>query len=669
MTSDLLAQKEKQLALLLALDSTRDTADMTQNPDGMFRGILYLLKEQFQAEACGLLLLNEAGDAIEVVLSIGASENEANMLCRQAMMLEAPDSLLDTRWKHTLGIPIVLVKPLGGIFLARSSETFDADEIELLKIAESQIDSAVMQARMIWSISQRNIELETIYQIDRMKDDNPDEDHLIGRFVGLNVDRLKAELCMLLLSHIDSGEILLRGMVDKNDLPTETLEKIKQLTAQITTTQMLGTAPDREWLHLMAAPFIIGGERLGTVIVGRKKAFSLADQRLLFAMTSQMDSAIAHSRTLQQLVQRSKELETIYEVDRIRDRGGDFNQMLHLVLIELCKAVTSEAGYLMLYEESGEERLELKASTRESLLTSADYLKTIKQVSLEALTVGKTIHQTHKEGAVRSIIAIPLILNEKIIGVFGVVNSFSVNGFSSEDRRILTAITSQVDTAVFEQLERRRMRKVLGRSVDPKVLELLLQRADSNMLAGERVILSTLFADLRGSTEWAEQIGPEELVSSLNIFLGSMTNVIFKHGGTLDKFVGDQVIALFGSPIRMEDHAIHAAQAAVEMQIVHANIQAELKAQGKHLPDMGIGVSSGEVIAGEFGPPIRTDFTAMGRIMNLGARLCSAASAEQIIIDQMTRDMIEGHAQVHPLEPVTLKGIGSVPIFELLGLK
>ena len=279
------------------------------------------------------------------------------------------------------------------------------------------------------------------------------------------------------------------------------------------------------------------------------------------------------------------------------------------------------------------------------------------------------MYSNKPSGAVRSIVAIPLILNEKVIGVFGTVNSINPRGFSAEDRRILSAITSQVDTAVFERLERRHMRQVLSRSVDPKVIDHMLDTAHDKILEGERVVLSVLFGDLRGSTEWTERTEPEELVSTLNTFLGEMTEIIFKYGGTLDKFVGDEVIALFGTPVPMEDHATKAVQCAMEMQEAHKKLQEKLRAEGVELPALGIGVSSGEVIAGEFGPPIRTDFTAMGRVMNLGSRLCGIAVADQVCISESTHEMTEGVALVQQLEPRSLKGIGEVHVYEVTGLR
>ncbi len=296
----------------------------------------------------------------------------------------------------------------------------------------------------------------------------------------------------------------------------------------------------------------------------------------------------------------------------------------------------------------------------------------VQQFSRQALATGRLVYDNQvRSELIRSIVSVPLILNEKIIGVFGAVNSSNARGFSSEDRRLLSAITSQVDTAIFERMEQRRMRSLLSRSVDPKVLNFLMQHADAaHLLAGERAVISVLFADLRGSTQWAEHTEPEELVNVLNQFLGKMTDIIFKYGGTLDKFVGDQVIGLFGSPLFLPDHAERAAAAALEMQAIHNDLTAELVRRGHELPPMGVGISSGEAITGEIGPPIRTDFTAIGRVMNLGARLCSAAGPEQIFISQVTYDLVKSRSQVRVLEPLLLKGISQpAPVYELIALK
>lgn len=662
---------QQALQLLQAIDHVRDSFGDDEDPGAMLDHIAQLLAEHFNATGCGLLFLGEVSGNIDYLARTGLSEDTLRDLGEQAMTL--------TRWQalnsptNAAGTPITLGKEqLGAMVLVRPDHPFDEAEMALLDVAESQVDSAVIQARTIWKMMQRNRELEAIHEIDHLRDYTPNETDLISGFTTSLLKYFQAELCMIILSHSDSGELIVRGVVDKNTLPAQTLETIRQAVERIHETQSLPSPPGFEALHLLAAPLLVSGQRLGGVIVGRTTIFPPRDHRLLTVMTHQMDSAIQYSRVHQQLTQRNRELEAIYRIDQMRDRESDFDALLQQVLTELCNAIAGELGYIMLYTEHEEEPFELKAATSEGTLTSPEYADVIQRFSRQALDSGQLIYDNRVDsGGVRSIVTVPLILNERIIGAFGLVNSHHSHGFSSEDRRLLTAITSQVDTAIFERLERRQLRTLLSRSVDPNVLDYLLQQADAtHLLTGERVVLSVLFGDLRGSTAWAERIDPEELVLILNHFLGAMTKIIFKHGGTLDKFVGDEVIGLFGSPLHLEDHAERAAAAALEMQAVHQQLIADFDAQGRELPPLGVGIGSGEVITGEFGPPIRTDFTAMGNAVNLGARLCSAAGAGQIFISDATYTIIKQCSQVNILEPLDLKGISQpAPAYELLTLK
>jgi adenylate cyclase len=666
-----LIQKERELRLIMAIDRIRDRLHDDEDPQEMFNAIAAHLKEEFQADACAIMLVAETSDDIESVAAAGLPQNIAIDLCRKAMEHSDATSLSDTPWPYTIGVQIFLDDfPMGGFIIARSSEPFHGEEIVLLSLVESQLDSAVVQARMVWKLTQRNRELEAIYEIDRLRDRTSSEADLISGFTAVLLEHFEADLCMILLTQTDSGELLVRGIVDKHEVPPAAVNDIREKARQLTIPQVIATPDGIDDLILLAAPFIVAGARLGAVVVGSKQTFTIGDHRLLHAMMTQMDSAVVYSRILAQLSQRKKELEIVYKIDRIRDQEKDFDKMLQVVLTELCEAVSSEMGYIMLYKEGDEQELELRSFTTDGAVSSPQYQEVIQRTSREALATGQMVYINQPEGEVRSILAMPLILNERIIGVFGVVNSTYTRGFDAEDRRMLTAITSQVDTAIFERLEHRRMRALLSRSVDPKVVEHLLQRTDLNILSGERVILTVIFADLRGSTEWAERTQPEELVTTLNSFLGQMTEVIFKYGGTLDKFVDDEVIGLFGTPVSMEDHAYQAASAALEMQRIHKDLQKTFKKQGRELPQLGIGVSSGEAIAGEFGHPIRSEFTALGRIVNLGSRLCGAAKGGQVLISHATYELIQPFAKANELEPVILKGIThATPIYELTSVQ
>lgn len=631
--------KQLQLDLLIAMDAARDGIDEDSDPMMMFRHIVRLLKVYFEADASAVLLVDVKTGETELVAAVGMPQDMGITLATDAMIFITPQELPKNAWKYTLGLRIYIDREktvAGGIALARNSQAFEQDAIDLLKLAESQIDSAVVQARTMWRLAERNRELEAIYQIDRLRDDATDEDTLMLSFAKLLIKQFTGTFCQIILSDRETKERATRCLINEHPLSDRALHQMIELTRDIQTTTIMPVPAEFGDIYLLAAPFIISGKRLGAVIVGRRREFAIRDTRLMIAMTSQMDSAIAKSRTALELAHRTLELETIYRIDQIRDMHHDFDDMLRTVLIELCEVVASESGYLVLYNNNKEVEPEIRTSSDDEIFKQAEYVNIIRRTSQETLDTEDIVSYAELSGDVQSIIGIPLILNEKVMGVFGAINSHNPRGFTSDDGRILKAITSQLDSAVFERLERRRMRRVLSRSVDPQVLEAILKRADDSVLAGERVILTVIFADLRGSTEWTERTEPEVLVSSLNVFLGMMTDVIFKFSGTLDKFVGDEVIALFGSPAPMENHALVASQAAIRMQMVHQEIRAEFELKGKELPEMGIGISTGEVIAGEFGPAIRTDYTAMGRVMNLGSRLCSTAIGGQIVISENT---------------------------------
>lgn len=652
------------LQLTLVLDRIRDSIDEDDDPQRMFDEIVNLLKAQFHADACATVLLEETSDDLEAIAATGLPQGEAIDLCREAMRRDTLGQIDNPYWSHTLGNRIVLKGlPLGGLVLARNDQPFSNEERALLEIAEKQIDSAIIQARMNWKIIQRNRELNAIYQIDRLRDSVRDESRLITAFADVLIEQFNADFSMIMLREGDSTVI--RSLIDKRNLPAEVIEAVRNSAADLDIPQVIPTSVQD--LIMLAAPFIVGEHRIGAVIVGRNMMFTLADHRLLYAITSQMDSAVMHTRVQSQVAQHARELEIIYRIDRIRDSETDFDTMLNRILAELMGAVSGELGFIMLFREDAEEQLDLKVYTSKGLPTSAEFKEFIHTIARLALSSAQPVYQNTLEGTIRSVIAVPLILNERIIGVFGAMNSTHPHGFAEGDKSLLLAITSQVDTAVFERLERRRIRRVLGRSVDPKVLEYLLNKANTHILEGERHFITVLYADMRDSIAWAENTAPEEFVATSNEFFSRMADVIFKYGGTLDKFVGDQVIGLFGTPIELPDHAQRAARAAIEMKSVHEAFQQELTGHGRTLPEIGIGLCSGEVISGEFGSHIKTEFTAMGRAMHLGARICAVAQPEQILLSQSTHDLLTGDFEVKSLPPFAIRGIAEpVPIYELV---
>jgi GAF domain-containing protein len=187
---------ERQVKLLLALDEARDT--VTEDPQVMFTKVVRAVRDNLAVAAAAIYILEETAENGELLAVDGWSAIEARRLCRTAFTYTTPQTITDTTFAHTLGVRIHLEQEdqvSGGLVVGRA-HPFDADDLALLVLAESQIDSAVTQARSTWRLAERNRELEAIFQIDRLRDHAKDEDSLLSSFTGLLVDHFNAELCI-----------------------------------------------------------------------------------------------------------------------------------------------------------------------------------------------------------------------------------------------------------------------------------------------------------------------------------------------------------------------------------------------------------------------------------------------------------------------------------------
>jgi adenylate cyclase len=187
-------------------------------------------------------------------------------------------------------------------------------------------------------------------------------------------------------------------------------------------------------------------------------------------------------------------------------------------------------------------------------------------------------------------------------------------------------------------------------------------------LGGKRRHMTVLFSDVRGFTAMSEKATPEEVVSQLNEYFSRMVRVLFEHRGTLDKFVGDMVMGLFGAPLDDAEHAEHAVQAALAMWRALDELNQNWAAAGRPQLDIGIGISTGDMVAGNIGSDMIMSYTVIGDAVNLGARLESLTKEynARVIISETTRAELTGRYQIHPLGDVTVKGKSRpVAIFEV----
>ncbi len=198
-----------------------------------------------------------------------------------------------------------------------------------------------------------------------------------------------------------------------------------------------------------------------------------------------------------------------------------------------------------------------------------------------------------------------------------------------------------------------RYRSVLDKVADPQVAAELM--SGSMDLGGEVRDITTLFCDIRGFTPLTEGMPPADVIHMLNEHMTALTRVVYERRGVVDKFVGDEIMVLFGAPRGYGDDALNAASAAVAM----IGEREKLNQQSRFQFKIGIGLASGEVVAGCMGSEDRLNYTVLGEQVNLAARLCGAAGPMEVLIDALTEERLRGLIQTEPKPDMQLKGFSS----------
>jgi adenylate cyclase len=221
-----------------------------------------------------------------------------------------------------------------------------------------------------------------------------------------------------------------------------------------------------------------------------------------------------------------------------------------------------------------------------------------------------------------------------------------------------------------EGAETRMVKALFGRYVSQDVIQHLRTVPALAQLGGRRRDMTVLFSDIRGFTAASEKGTPEDVVAQLNEYFNAMIDVLFRHQGTLDKFVGDMVMGLFGAPVDDPRHADHAVASALDMAATLDRLNEKWRGEGKPAMDIGIGINSGEMIAGNIGATTIMSYTVIGDAVNLGSRIESLNKdyGTRILISQATKDRLTTPVPTRLVGDVKVKGRDrSVVIYEVTG--
>jgi adenylate cyclase len=391
------------------------------------------------------------------------------------------------------------------------------------------------------------------------------------------------------------------------------------------------------------------------------------------------------NRILKVLTSVAKTLIAVRPVEEVLD------QVMQIVF----EHVPADRGFLMLQEEGGEHKLvPMVVKHREGtgpgeegrIAISKTIADKVMQERVSILSQDAQIDPRFLAGgggmsirinSIRSAMCVPLWNQDQVIGIIHVDSPMRANNFTEDHLDLLTALANYAAVAIERsRLHQRivaeeRKRERLGRFLSPQVTSRVLAASDHDgfaLGAPEVRDVSVLFADIVGFTSMSEKMTPAAVALMLNDYLSRMTDVIFKYEGTLDKYIGDAIMAVFGAPLDMPDHATLAVRSALEMRERLEEFNAE-RLKDMPMLRIRIGINSGKAVAGEIGSINKKEYTVLGDTVNIASRLeSSVAKPGMIVIGENTWTAAKEHFQIRSMGSAALKGKEKeVAVYEVLG--
>jgi adenylate cyclase len=379
------------------------------------------------------------------------------------------------------------------------------------------------------------------------------------------------------------------------------------------------------------------------------------------------------AETLTRLFELSKTLASVFDLDLIFDHVGKL----------LFQETPADTAVVFLANEAGElEPATTKSRTskdpgpvsvsRTMLRRAADERMAVLVCDDPAAGPSGDRSSTMMLASIDSAICAPLLGTEKLLGAIYVDRRSPVHPLTTGDLELIAAIAGQVSVAVekalaYGELSRAEVaRAAYQRFLPAHVVEQILEAPDDLKLGGVTQVVTVVFADICAFTTLSEQAHPETVVEILNRLFSVLTELVFEHGGTLDKYIGDALMALFGAPYVHEGDARNAVDAAVAMRRALPRLNEEFAALGFPKVDLSIGIHTGPATVGYIGSERRMDYTAIGDTVNIAARLQTSAKPGQIIVSEATARAVNDAELLAPLGQISVKGrTGQVAIFEV----
>jgi HD-GYP domain-containing protein (c-di-GMP phosphodiesterase class II) len=289
----------------------------------------------------------------------------------------------------------------------------------------------------------------------------------------------------------------------------------------------------------------------------------------------------------------------------------------------------------------------------------ASFVKELRRtrIPIEVTSISKDLTLEEKEVLehLESSVLFPLLLKNGLIGILSLGERINLQPYPSKVFDSIQMISNQMVMAI-ENSKLSNLRYAFSRYVSHQLVDGIMSDPEQIKLGGERRKITVLFADIRGFTTMTEKMRPEDVVDLLNTYLSGLTDVVFKYEGTLDKYIGDCVMAVFGAPIAHYNDTERAVIAAIEMQKYVDELNRERQEEGFEKVEIGVGINTGYVISGNMGSVDRMDYTVIGDVVNTASRLEGFAGRGQIVVTKEVYEEVKYFVDAHYLSAISVKG-------------
>ena len=380
---------------------------------------------------------------------------------------------------------------------------------------------------------------------------------------------------------------------------------------------------------------------------------------------------------------REKKLSLLLEISKELSRQQELDQLLHKVVDFTFQIMSVDRVSILLLDPITNELVPRVSRSRTGDATAARHVpQSIARKAVEdrvAILSDNAAADDRFKGksimiqSVRSAMCTPLMAaDQKVLGLLYVDNQTAIQSFNDEDLEFLIAFGGLSAVAIENsQLSDRIRREAVvvanfQRYFAPNVAAQIAQSEGAVQLGGAKRPVVIFFSDIRGFTSMSENMSPDDVATLLTEYFTEMVEIVFEHSGSLDKFMGDAIMALWGAPIAHADDADRAMQCALDQLKALDKMNARWKEQGRPVLKIGIGINFGEVFAGNFGSDRRLEYTVIGDAVNTASRLCSNAGPNEILISESFYKALKKPPNVEALEPMQVKGKAKkVPVYRV----